>query len=192
MSIIGYSFEEYMEIVTKFHGAPAPGVLIGGFMVDLAVRNFPEGVLYDAIAETSTCLPDAVQLLTPCTIGNGWLRVINLGRFAITLYEKERSTEGVRVFLDAEKVKAWPEIHPWFFKLKSKKEQDRDKLFQQIGQAGDAILSLQKVRVRPEFAVKGHKGKIAVCPDCGEAYPVDDGEICLGCRGSAPYVTDKP
>ena len=127
MYILGYAFEDYIEIVKTFHGAEAPGVLIGGFMVDLAVRNLPEGVLCDAICETKTCLPDAIQLLTPCTIGNGWLKVVPLGLFALTLYQKG-DNKGVRVFPDAEKVKTWPEIHAWFFKLKPKKEQDRERL----------------------------------------------------------------
>ena len=84
----------------------------------LAIRNLPDGVLYDAICETRSCLPDAIQLLTPCTMGNGWLKIIHLGRFALTLYDKQ-NYEGVRVFLDAEKVEAWPEIKAWYFKLKT-------------------------------------------------------------------------
>ena len=61
------------------------------------------GCLFDAICETRNCLPDAVQLLTPCTIGNGWLKVVNVGRFALTLYDKYQG-EGVRVYLDPAKV----------------------------------------------------------------------------------------
>ena len=60
------------------------GVVIGGFMVDMAYKHLPEGVLLDAFCETEKCLPDAIQLLTPCTMGNGWLKVNNIGRFALT------------------------------------------------------------------------------------------------------------
>ncbi len=190
MDILGYSFEDYAEMVKKFHGSQAPGVLIGGFMVGLAVRSLPGGILYDAICETRSCLPDAIQLLTPCTTGNGWLKVIDLGRYALTLYDKykENSHEGVRVFLDAKKVQSWTEINEWFFKLKSSKEQGRPELLRQIKEAGETILSLQQVRVRPQFTVKKHKGRIAVCPGCREAYPADDGETCLSCQGNALYV----
>ncbi|HNQ47588.1 MAG TPA: formylmethanofuran dehydrogenase subunit E family protein [Syntrophorhabdus sp.] len=59
--VLEYTFEEYTEIVKKFHGAAAPGVLIGGFMVDAAIRNLPDGILYDAICETKSCLPDAIS-----------------------------------------------------------------------------------------------------------------------------------
>jgi formylmethanofuran dehydrogenase subunit E len=63
-------------------------------MVDLALSILPRGILFDAIAETGHCLPDAIQLLTPCTVGNGWLKVRDLGRFALALYDKQ-SGEGV-------------------------------------------------------------------------------------------------
>ena len=184
--ILGHTFEEYLEIVKRFHGAEAPGVVIGGFMVDMALRDFPDGVLYDAICETRSCLPDAIQLLTPCTIGNGWLKIIPLGRFAICLYDKE-NYEGVRVFLDGKKLEAWQEIKAWFFKLKSKEEQDREDIIREIGDAGASILSMQRVKVQPEIAARVHKGKIAMCPRCHEAYPSGEGELCLACQGGNPY-----
>ena len=85
--------------------------------------HLPAEILFDAVCETRNCLPDAIQLLTPCTIGNGWLKVVNVGRFALSLYDKYEG-EGVRVFLDPVKVADWPEINNWYLKLKPKKEQD--------------------------------------------------------------------
>src|SRR5208282_754967 len=61
--ILAYTFEEYSALVRKFHGSAAPGVMIGGFMVDLAYSRLPSGGLFDVICETAKCLPDAVQLL---------------------------------------------------------------------------------------------------------------------------------
>ncbi len=94
MNIGSYAFDEYLQVVKSFHGHLAPGMIIGGVMVDLAQRQLAPEVLYDAVCETRNCLPDAVQLLTPCTIGNGWLKVVNIGRFALTLYDKYEG-EGV-------------------------------------------------------------------------------------------------
>jgi formylmethanofuran dehydrogenase subunit E len=48
-------------------------------MTDLACRHLPADGLFDAISETPKCLPDAIQLLTPCTIGDGWLTIVNEG-----------------------------------------------------------------------------------------------------------------
>ena len=36
MNIGPYSIEDYMHLVKSFHGNVAPGLIIGGFMVDLA------------------------------------------------------------------------------------------------------------------------------------------------------------
>ena len=89
-------------------------------MVELAYRSLPEDGLYDVISETRACLPDAIQILTPCTIGNGWLRIFDIGRFAISFYDKH-SGEGDRVALDPDHLPSWPEIHTWAMKLKPKK-----------------------------------------------------------------------
>ena len=185
--IVGFTYDEFLSMVRNFHGSEAPGVLIGGFMVDLAVRSLPSDTIYDAICETRTCLPDAIQLLTPCTTGNGWMKIIHSGRFALTLYNK-MSRKGVRVFIDSEKLKAWPDIEAWFLKLKSKSEQDKQKISDAIHTAGYSILSIRHVTVRPEIAEKKHKRSIAVCPSCREAFPADDGETCLACQGNSPYL----
>jgi formylmethanofuran dehydrogenase subunit E len=185
--IRSYTFEEFVEKVRTFHTFAAPGVLIGGFMVDLAYQHLPEEGLYDAIAETPKCLPDAIQLLTPCTVGNGWLTILKLGRYAVTLYDK-RTGEGIRVFLDPAKIEPWSEIKNWFFKLKPKKEQDDQLLMRQIEDAGASICSIQHVRVDGRLLDKRHRAGFAVCPRCKESYPVEDGAFCLACQDEAPYV----
>ncbi len=181
------SIEEYIGCIESFHGYTAPGVVIAGFMVDLAYRHLPEVELLDAISETTTCLPDAIQLLTPCTIGNGWLKVFNLGRFALTLYDKDTGN-GIRVYIDPVKLDKWPEIKRWFFKLVPKKEQDTRLLLTQIKEAGAGICSYQKVKVDISLVSKKHRDKLAVCPQCKESYPAADGEICRACQGQAPYL----
>jgi len=188
MKIGTYSYEEYSEIVKSFHGNLAPGLLIGGFMVDLALKNLPEGEFFDSICETRVCLPDAVQLLTPCTVGNGWLSIFDFGKFAITLYEKSNG-EGVRVYLDIEKLKNWSEVNSWFHKLKTKKEQDYDLLMSQIKDAGHSIFSMQKVKVVPDKIQRKKGGPSSICPVCGEAYPAKHGEKCRSCACESPYIS---
>ena len=186
MNIGKYTIEEYLELISSFHGNPAPGLIIGGFMVDLAKANIPGDILFDAISETNTCLPDAIQLLTPCTIGNGWLRIMNFGRYALSLYDKYEGN-GVRVFMDSGKVEQFPEIRDWFFKLKARKDQDRDRLQAQIIEAGPAILSFRKIAVDMSALGKKGKGGVGKCPSCGEGYPLKDGPSCLACQGKSPY-----
>ncbi len=183
-----FTYEESLELIRDFHGHTAPGLVIGTKMVSVAMQQISEEVLFDVICETRSCLPDAVQILTLCTIGNSWLKVKDIGRFAITLYDKFEG-DGVRVFLDPQKLKQWPEFYDWFYKRKPKEDQDFDLLMREIRDAGDTVLSLHNVRIQPQHLVKKSKGKISTCPQCGEAYPGAQGNICGGCRGEMPYET---
>lgn len=186
--ICGRTYEEYIEMIKAFHGHIAPGMVLGGFMVDLAYRNRPQGEFFDAICETRACLPDAIQLLTPCTVGNGWLRIIDLGRFALSLFEKYTGN-GVRVYVDSSKLDGWPAIKTYLFKLKSKKEQDSEVLIKEINLARASILAVQKVAVDLGAIKSSRRDTFTVCPLCGEGFPKADGDICLGCEGKAPYLS---
>lgn len=190
MNIGSYTFAEFKEMARAFHGYPAPGLLIGGYMVEAAKRNLAESALFEALVETKKCLPDAVQLLTLCSTGNGWMRVINLGRYAVTLYDKY-TYAGWRAAIDLEKLDAYPEIKAWFLKLKTKKEQDTDRLFAEIEDAGDRFLTITPVQVRQLSRHKKGSGPIIACPICGEAYPKNDGAICRSCQGENPYLFDS-
>ena len=181
------TFEEFIEMASLFHNYPAPGLLIGGYMVEEAKLHMPEGTLYEAISETSWCLPDAIQMLTPCTAGNGWMRVQNFGIYAMSLYDKFTG-EGVRVRLDVGKMPEGSELIVWFLKQKPKVEQDSDKLRAEIGTLGADILSTTPIRVQPSMMHKRSKGGISICPICGDAYPSMHGSMCRPCRGESPYV----
>jgi formylmethanofuran dehydrogenase subunit E len=187
MRIGTYSADQFLDLVTNFHGYAAPGVVLGGIMVEAAKKRVPPGTLFDAVSETPKCLPDAIQLLTPCTIGNGWLKIVHLGRFALSLYDKVEGN-GVRVYLDAEKVKGFSEIRDWFFSLKSKEEQDAEALTRQILKAGEDVIGSGTVRIQPRLLQRKKKSFTTLCPLCGEAYPRGDGAICLACQGEGPYV----
>jgi formylmethanofuran dehydrogenase subunit E len=186
ITICGRTYDEYIEMIRAFHGHVAPGMVVGGFMVDLAYQNLPPGEFFDAICETRACLPDAIQLLTPCTVGNGWLSVIDLGRFALSFFEKYTG-DGVRVYVDSSRLDNWPEINTFFFKLKPKKTQDTELLISEMNQAHMSIFGVQKVTVDLDAIKSNRRDAFAVCLLCGEGYPRADGDICLGCKGEAPY-----
>ncbi len=186
MNIGPYTFDEFRQKAAEFHGYAAPGLLVGGYMVELAKSRLPQGTLFEALVESQKCLPDAVQLLTLCSVGNGWMKVVNLGRYALTLYDKFTG-KGVRVALDPAKIEMWPEIKGWYLKLKPKKEQDTERLVDEIRRAGPSLCSLEEVVVPERSRRKAQMGAIGICPVCGEAYPTHDGGVCRGCQGEAPY-----
>jgi formylmethanofuran dehydrogenase subunit E len=194
MNIGPYTFDEFLQRAADFHGYAAPGLAIGGYMVDLAVRRLPDGTLFEALVETSKCLPDAVQLLTPCSTGNGRLRVVKWGLYALSLYDKFTGI-GVRVHVDPSKLNHWPEIQSWFLKLKAKPDQDSERLLREIEDAGTNILGQKRIQVSSKLLEKSHMSGITICPICSEAYPSMDGGICRRCQGEDLYVeqsTDPP
>jgi formylmethanofuran dehydrogenase subunit E len=180
-----YGYDPAMALIRDFHGHVAPGLAIGTRMVALAMDRLPGGILFDAVCETVSCLPDAVQMLTPCTIGNGWLRIKDLGRYAVTLYDKFEG-DGIRVSVDAAKLRQWPEFYDWFYKIKAKNDQDFNRLMEEIRSAGENALTIKSVTIKPSYLVRRSKGRITTCPCCGEAYPAVHGRICRGCTGDAP------
>jgi formylmethanofuran dehydrogenase subunit E len=192
MNIGSYSYEEFIDKVKAFHGNVAPGIIAGGIMVDIARAHLPEGEFFDVICETDHCLPDAVQILTSCTIGNGWLKIVETSRYALTFYNKYTG-EGIRVHLDAEKLAGWPCIRAWFLKEKSKKEQKIEDILDELRKAGTNIYSRKKVKVQPSYlASLGKKSSpVALCPSCGEAYRTNLGEACPACRGMGPFTLEE-
>lgn len=186
-TVCNMNLSRYISEVKAFHGYAAPGMVLGGFMVDLALSRFPQGVPLDALCETSKCLPDAIQLLTPCTVGNGWLRILNLGRFALSFFDK-KGGEGTRVFVEPTRLGHWPLIRDWFLKVGPKEKRDLGELLELLCEVGPRLLGVQRVRIQPGFLKVRRHRQFTLCSRCGESYPADDGPVCLGCQGQAPYA----
>jgi formylmethanofuran dehydrogenase subunit E len=181
-----YSFSEFKGMAEKFHGYAAPGLLIGGFMVEKAKAVLPADTLFEAVVETKKCLPDAVQLLTLCSTGNNRMKIVDLGRFAVSLFDKHTGN-GFRVHVDTSVLDRWPEIRSWFLKTRKKEDQDAERLEREIEAAGDTLCAVTPIRIHPNFLGHAHMGRIEICPCCREAFPAEDGILCRGCQGEAPY-----
>jgi formylmethanofuran dehydrogenase subunit E len=165
------------------------------FMVDLALEKLgakPGEKLY-AVSESPKCLPDSLQVITHCTYGNHRLRVINTGRFSISInrFSPGTSAHGVRVFVDAKKVSAYPTLNAWYTNDPSfKGGVDGKDLLEDILKAGREILSWEYVNVR--FTPK-EKWNAVKCPSCGEMVPANKMEngICRACGTMAYYEREK-
>jgi formylmethanofuran dehydrogenase subunit E len=182
---------EYLNRCIAFHSFPAPGLLIGAFMVDYALELLGAGTdekLY-AVCETHKCAPDALQVIAHATYGNNRLRIVNVGKFAITVNRGSGgdSAEGVRVYVDPKKLSRYPTIHTWFTNSPAfNRKTMNNQLFDEIFSAGRAILSGERVRVKVE---PKKKWKSVTCPKCGEMVPdysVGADGLCAAC-GSMGY-----
>ena len=112
-----------IERVVPFHGYLSTGVFVGIQIYDIARRTlgFSEGDRLFVTCETSSCLPDAFQVLGGCTIGNKGLRIENLGKMAATISRRApRGAErvnGKRTVLDPAKTASYPRLHSWQMKI---------------------------------------------------------------------------
>lgn len=175
----------YLTRCAEFHSAPAPGLLIGAFMVDYALDLLgavPTEKLF-AVCETPKCLPDAPQVIAHITTGNGRLKVLSIGRFAITVNRAsdKPTAEAVRVYVDLEKIRQFPIIDQWFSNSPTfNKHTMGVSLQEEIFRTGRNLLSYEKVRVPVKFK---ESWKPVTCPCCGETVPdymVVDGK-CGAC-----------
>jgi formylmethanofuran dehydrogenase subunit E len=208
MSKLGdeYSKEEILSLLRKnggtdtlidwfdrcidFHMGTAAGLLIGIYMVDhaLSLLGAKPGEKLYAVCETSKCAPDPLQVILHCTPGNHRLRVINIGRFAMTVNRPsdEDYAEGVRVRVDPAKLEDTPVLKAWFANTPDFDGMTmKKKLVEEILDIGTGMLSWEKVRI---LVSHKKKWKTVICTSCGEPVPdnmVENG-LCPGC-GSQKY-----
>jgi formylmethanofuran dehydrogenase subunit E len=185
------SMKDYFKQVIEFHTYPAPGLLMGVFMVDYALDllNARPGEKLYAVCETIKCLPDTLQVIAHCTIGNHRLRVFPIGRFAITMNRpsEEEYVEGFRVYVDRSKLKPYPTLASWYVNEPGYDARaQHTRLIDEIFKAGRDILSFERVMVK---VTPKQKWSSAACQVCGELVPEDllENGVCGGCKPDAYY-----
>lgn len=176
--------------LAEFHTYPAPGVLIGAFMVDYAMEllGVKKGQKLYGVCETPKCLPDALQVLSHITIGNNRLKIVPIGKFAITMNmpSEDATADAVRVYVDLEKLKKYPTVDVWYINSPAfDKKTMKGQLFDEIFRAGRNILSFERVRVMVKIKKKWSS---VTCSCCGETIPdyLIEGDRCGAC-GSMKY-----
>lgn len=182
---------EHFRRCIDFHTFAAPGLLIGVFMTDYAVEllEASDGEKIHAVCETTKCLPDALQIIAHCTVGNSRLRVLPIGKFAITMNRPSEGpyVDGIRVYLDNEKMDRYPTFAMWYTKDPCFDPRTRGTaLIDEIIEAGRDLLSQERVRVK---VPRKQPWESAICSICGEMVPDNllvDG-ACADCRSQSYY-----
>jgi formylmethanofuran dehydrogenase subunit E len=180
---------------SDFHTFPAPGLVMGVFMVDWAIEGLQArpGEKLFAVAETRKCLPDALQVIAHCTVGNNRLRVLNAGRFAIAMNRPSTAdtASGVRISVDAGRLDDFPVLRAWFMHDRSfDRRTMTDALFDEILGGSRRYLAFERVSVRFDPKQSWAAGR---CDCCGEPVPdtlLRDG-VCAAC-GEQRYYQPLP
>ncbi len=184
-NLAGMELDEFLHRAENLHGHLSPGVVAGGFMVDKALKSYEPGEFLNAVVETVVCLPDAVQILTQCTLGNGFMQVLDWGKFAITLYDRQK-LNGVRVWLDPEAVRGNDIVAGWYLRSSNGGKIDKEVVIRELFSCGGDFVRATPVTL--ETALKStEKVPTGICPGCGESYPVRQGERCYTCQGQGYY-----
>jgi formylmethanofuran dehydrogenase subunit E len=173
--------DDVLSRLGEFYGTLVPGLIIGAYMVELAYEKLGDVELVDAAAESRKCIADSVQLMTPCTLGNGWLKVYDWGIFAITLYDK-KNKRGVRAYFDTKKLPEDSITYKWFFRKVGKSS--HDEVVEELLKLKTSILSYEYVDVDIK---KEKSGEIKPCKKCGYPFPSNGDDECQSCMTGATY-----
>lgn len=190
VSLCGVVYDAFLIRMEEFHGYRSPGILLGGLMLDNVLKKLAPTPYLNVVCETVVCLPDAVQMLTPCTLGNGFLQVLDWGKFALTAYDRQ-TLAGMRVWLNYDRLEGYPLVHQWFERTgKTREKPPFDRLATEIVAGVPKLIACRPVRL--QRALKDTQPvPTGLCPECGESYPRHHGRVCPACRGDAYYTYRK-
>lgn len=185
VTLCGKPGDVFLLALEHFHGDQTPGLILGAIMVDWASELLGIDSDPKAVVESRNFLPDAVQLLTPCTVGNGRLITLDWNKMALSLFDRRRMV-GYRVWLDLKKTRSKPTLYAWQMRLALSPPISSDQVISDILEAGRAVLSCRPVPITRTFA-SPREDTMGVCPQCDEAYPVRQGNRCRACQGESYY-----
>jgi len=200
-------FRAKTEAVYRLHTKQAPGIPIAVAMIDLALEKLgPVKEKLNAIAETQACLSDAIQVVTGCTVGNRYLRILpSIGRYALTLFDRADG-RGIRVSVDPEKLDptVTPELCKFFHRTRSPevnkggaaREASGQLIIAECEKVGYSIFKWEPVQM-VSFG-KPPMLPAVLCPDCKETFLQRDAahlrcDVCSGIHSYFRVVgkTDK-
>jgi formylmethanofuran dehydrogenase subunit E len=199
--------ERAVKEIGYFRRAVEPGIAYGIKMIFgvknyLKIKDFKKVNLL-VIAETSRCLPDAIQFLCGCTIGNRRLVIKDVGKMAATLIDRD-ANRAVRVTISPTFQKR-DVIHSRkliqlkekldFTEIESRRLQDSREI---LKTPNNELLRIQEVEITEPLSAIFMPSGIILCEKCGESIreskvKIEDGKkICLVCAGvEKPYFKLK-
>jgi formylmethanofuran dehydrogenase subunit E len=175
-------------------GTTRSGIILGIRLAMLGLMELgaeePDRVDHSVVVvfvETDRCLPDAIELVTGCRLGNRKLKLRDMGKMAATFLDLS-SGRAIRIaardVYDEQAQKLFPEL-------------DREAALAQIYRVGTDEELFSRVWVRVPIGpedVPGYHAARTTCTDCGEGISfgreVRQGSrtLCLACAGHSYYT----
>jgi formylmethanofuran dehydrogenase subunit E len=124
------------------------------------------------------------QQTHPCTLGNGFLQILDWGKFALTVYDRDR-LDGVQVWLNPAGMASYPLISDWFQRTDASREKPPfEDLAVEVLAAWPDLISSCRVRL-PRPLKDKNPVPTGLCPNCNESYPLRQGSTCMAHQGHA-------
>ncbi|HZR46090.1 MAG TPA: FmdE family protein [Candidatus Manganitrophaceae bacterium] len=179
--------EEYVEAGAK-EGAVRSGIILGIRMALLGLTElgiddpFLERRSLIVFVEIDRCLPDALQLVTGCRLGNRTLKFKDLGKFAAT-FVALKTGRAVRIAAKESANRLAIETFP---------DRPREEALQFAYRrwSDDDLFARQSVRLSlASEALPGARAPRIVCAGCGEGISLgrelllDQTTVCRSCAG---------
>ncbi len=165
--------DEALKLAEKIHGHLSPGIALGIRMVEIAYKHLgtkKRGKGIVGIAETSICLPDALQAYAGTTPGNQNLIVLDYGKLAISLVKFEDKI-GYRISLKKEAAKICKELDKFIYRKEKLTKTEREKLVEIFLNLDEKYFNVERIKLTIPVGVK--KEKIVQCDSCKELQPVN-------------------
>jgi formylmethanofuran dehydrogenase subunit E len=184
------SLEEYIQAAAK-DGDTRSGIIQGIRMAMIALKELgieePKQAHRSLIAfvEVDRCLPDAVQLVTGCRLGNRTLKFKDFGKMAATFVDL-RTRRALRL---AAKESAYQQALERFSGLD--KEEALGRAYRQLSDEELFVRQWVQVPLSAE-ELPGYRAPRVVCAECGEGINFnrevirDQRTLCRACAGE-PY-----
>lgn len=182
------SLEEYIQLAAK-DGRTRSGIVLGIRMALLAMKELKVEDPTQAdrslvtFVELDRCLPDAVQLVTGCRLGNRTLKFKDLGKMAATFLDLN-TNRAIRI---AAKESANQQARERFPGLE--KEEALERAYREL--PDEVLFARQWVSVELLAEERpGYRAPRVLCAECGEGISfnrqvIRDGRaLCRACAGA--------
>ncbi|MFN3384867.1 MAG: FmdE family protein [Archaeoglobaceae archaeon] len=182
-----------IEFAIRLHGYLSPGLALGMRMAEIARRHLGtnlKGKALIGIAETSFCVPDALQVVVGTTVGNWNLIVKEYGKLALSVVRSD-TMEGYRVSLKKEVANNSGLMRSFILRDRKLSSEEKIMLAKEFLSLDERYFDIRKIRLK--IPVRKKKEGIFECENCGELQPNnymverEGKKLCPVCSGDSYF-----